>query len=934
MEEIPTVTDNIIESISNLQGVVVIEEAPEPEDIDIVDEIPIERRQRIDDSLVADFKTVINFENEHKHGNFNSLGRKMPRDETRETNTTKKVIDAMNHYSYNASAPEYGSGIVFNVLTLSGRYWYKRRYIREGYYGHYRSSGRDMFVGPGYHSLVSTVETWVNHENNTPEVPIDDEENLTRIFGSKILIYVQENHIGGAYRVGLEDELAEDGDYVIFPQGHHVLPNDNYRDVSIVELVPNEPLTLGPLTILFIKEGYIGGAYSKTDGRYAIFSPGPPYIFNKKDFYDSMIVQRTTSQFKIGPVNFLTLSKGYLGSATHKTGKTQYLYPGKTYQLHDKDFSDIKVIKRSSKFELSSCYFVTVQNDYLACALNKRTGDYQLFEPGHTYQLSKELYDEPELQQYTLNFKIGPYYFLTVEEGYMAGALNKRKGDFELFNPGETYKLHSSTYDSPIIKKIDSYLVTCGHYTKITPRDDMLIGAFKYENEREKTEFVVFNEPVIIHSNKDYYGLESIKKYSNEPQIFGPYKIVTVPSGQAGVFNCQGKLDIKEPGWYKLSAEYEFIEFVPLKTFPTKIEVNFTTKDGVLMKVTLTVVWTVEDPRQIALYPGGLTNIRKEIVNQAELVISRLCRNYNRDQILPTKQDVLMKIGTSADEKTVKEVLIINDKETEQLYVFLQESFSTSLIKSLSTSDTGTVIKTARIETFILMDEGIKQNLHKITQSIVDTNRQKVEAEKALNQLNNESKLAEEKEKAIASVAIEKAKAESTVKQHESLSYVKIEKDKAIVQAEIEREQAKIILEKTKAETESKTLIAKAEAEAIRMKAEAEADSIRMRLNAEAEGKKKAMEAESIMSDKQFQIELAKLDVEMARGYGAAAWKNPDKLERLFEKFKGRVTMGNVDLGEMILRERMDDHDKPEDMRAPIKSSILRSVGLNSLDKL
>lgn len=69
----------------------------------------------------------------------------------------------------------------------------------------------------------------------------------------------------------------------------------------------------------------------------------------------------------------------------------------------------------------------------------------------------------------------------------------------------------------------------------------------------------------------------------------------------------------------------------------------------------------------------------------------------------------------------------------------------------------------------------------------------------------------------------------------------------------------------------------------------------------------------------------------MARGYGEAAWKNPDKLERLFEHFKGRITMGNVDLGELVLRERMDEHDKPKSTRQPINSSALRAAGLSSL---
>ena len=84
------------------------------------------------------------------------------------------------------------------------------------------------------------------------QVPIDDEAHLTRQFGSKTLLYVPENHIGGAFRVGLVDDLCEDGDYVIFPQGHHVLPNDNYRSTSVVRLGGESVVRLGPLTMLFV----------------------------------------------------------------------------------------------------------------------------------------------------------------------------------------------------------------------------------------------------------------------------------------------------------------------------------------------------------------------------------------------------------------------------------------------------------------------------------------------------------------------------------------------------------------------------------------------------------------------------------------------------------------------------------------------------------
>ena len=40
--------------------------------------------------------------------------------------------------------------------------------------------------------------------------------------------------------------------------------------------------------------------------------------------------------------------------------------------------------------------------------------------------------------------------------------------------------------------------------------------------------------------------------------------MVTIPEGECGVFEREGALEIKSPGFYKVSAEYRIRETIPL----------------------------------------------------------------------------------------------------------------------------------------------------------------------------------------------------------------------------------------------------------------------------------------------------------------------------------------------------------------------------------
>lgn len=586
----------------------------------------------------------------------------------------------------------------------------------------------------------------------------------------------------------------------------------------------NQVVTLGPLTIMYIKEGYIGGAYSRKEGQFNLLFPGPPYVLNSKDYEKPVCVKRSDTTFKVGPITFVTVCKGQLGAATHiQSGKTQYLYPGSTYQLHDKDFSAIKVVDRSKNFELGSCYFVTVEEGFYCGAVNKKTGKFEQFEPGRTYQLSKEF------------------------------------------------------YEAPVTAKANGHVVYCGHVTFVTPREDLLIGAY----QRSTGTFVQFKEATVIHQ-KDYYGLEQVNKYSDKQQKFGPYVVITIEGGTCGVFTKGGKLEIKEAGWYMLSADYVYVSSIPLKTFPTTISVEFTTKDGVKMSVSVTVVWSVNDPNNVAVYPGGFPQIQKDIEARSKLIMSKLCRSYNRDQILPTKQDVIMKSGVDIEEEKIAAMLIASDRETAELHHRIESLLSEQLSSALTTAKTGSEIKSVRLENFELTDAAIRDDLHKITQAIVETNRQKVESEKALREAQNKAKIIQEQARAEANVAIEKARASAEVEKERERGAGDVRREKARADAEVEKQQATAAAEAERIRVAAKNelLVAEAEASATATKVKAEAEYIE---------RVRAMEAAAMMSKQQLQLELADREVKLAEAFGNAAWRHPNQLTDVLERFGARV---------------------------------------------
>merc|ERR1719506_1609367 len=117
-------------------------------------------------------------------------------------------------------------------------------------------------------------------------------------------------------------KAGQDGEFVLLGQGRHVLDNTLYSNIKI-EKLSTDKVRVGPVTVLYIKEGSIGGAYERNTGKFLILHPGPPYLLHEKEYEGIQLVKRSLGRFKVGPIHFITVKEGELGGA-YQTGSGLY----------------------------------------------------------------------------------------------------------------------------------------------------------------------------------------------------------------------------------------------------------------------------------------------------------------------------------------------------------------------------------------------------------------------------------------------------------------------------------------------------------------------------------------------------------------------------------------------------------------------------------
>jgi len=813
---------------------------------------------KVPDELKFEFETIDTAEVMRKMDRFNSLEQELPRQNSMKVKDLKDLVSKINTYDQEGDNIALAGGYCAAVLSL-GCYWAcNRRIVPDGKWGHYSSSGRHMILPPGVHTLMSLKEEWHS------DLDMSSSQHEQTI-GSKFLITVPENYIGGATKTSTAN-------YVLFEQGRYVLDDADYQDIDVVPLKRHgqEDITkLGPINIVYVREGYIGGAYQIYKGQYEVLHPGPPYLLHEKEYENIQVVKRELDWFKMGPLTFITVREGMLGGAYHKqTGNFQILLPGSTYCLNEKDY--------------------------------EVDGAPELIERVETF-------DDPNQP----GFVLGPYTFMTVKKGYVAGAFKVDGGDFLLLPPGHTYQLHKQLFVNPECVRKSSHIVTCGPLTFVTIAPGKLVGATRTEGGKFE-EFFDTNQEYRLHTS-EFHSLRCIDKYSFNEQVFGPQKVITIPEGYRGVFEREGELEIVEPGFYKKNSEYMIKPSIPIKVFTVSIpnsvtKCEFKSKDGADMSVTGSIVWQVTDHEKTALFEKGFEALKLEITGRFLRNMQKFAGRCNRDDLLPTTQDVIAKSEGKLNSNELDILLQKSNDAVQVKYAEIQEGTHGAMVDAAKDSEWGVTIKNTSVETCKLEDPRIISDIDQMCRSGIKTSLERYRGELAIFKSTTKKNTTFKKERTRLDVRELQAKSEVDVRKAEANGIAAVKKILSEVSATTD-----VLKQKARSEIQVLTATTEADANAkgrrikleIKNKerletAKVEAEAIKLRSEALYEKNCKENDAIGQMTDKQYKLFMADKSISAMAEMGNASWKMPDQILQFYESFSPYLRMGPVTASEML----------------------------------
>merc|ERR1719197_245145 len=545
----------------------------------------------------------------------------------------------------------------------------------------------------------------------------------------------------------------------------------------------------------------------------------------------------------------------------------------------------------------------------MAGAYDKGTGLYQLLPPGNTYQLHEKAYEGIELVKRSNLFGLGPYSFVTVQNGHICGVHMKRGGEFVLLPPGSTYQLNDDEFDAPCLVKRDQHVVKCGPLTFLTLQEGVLTGAYRTKDGRFE-EFIhgeAEQEEFILH-DRDYHGLTVVDKYSSKVQDFGPNKIVTIPEGFCGVFVREGQIEIKEPGFYKVPAEYIIRENIPLQIYTERFnKLLLRTKDSVRIHLSSVAIWRVEDPLQAAKFPGTLQELQDSLKEKAVSCFGMLLRNLSRAEILPTAQDVsvdvLLTHGAEMEdgqaEAAAEELMrkaVENSKEALQTV----EAQCLELLNAASVDGSwGLRVVSVKVDSLELGDESILRDLESIAQAQLATKRKQVEGRQQVAAAHVEREAAMQKAQAKADVQQHQAESKSKVRLAQARAQNEIALMEATNAAKAQAEAQKIEFEMQREMAENQNAIEELRLRQKQREAETEAAAIRAMATANYERGLKEQEVKSHMPPQELELRRLELIVEGMKHFGQAAWRHPEEMQSLMNQLKPYLRLGPMTAGDL-----------------------------------
>jgi regulator of protease activity HflC (stomatin/prohibitin superfamily) len=550
-----------------------------------------------------------------------------------------------------------------------------------------------------------------------------------------------------------------------------------------------------------------------------------------------------------------------------------------------------------------------------------------------------------------------------VRRGFRAGAYRKKGGKFIIFPPGTTYQCNENDYHDPEHVPDNGHHVVCGPYTYLTVRDGTYNGAWRKDTGTFE-EFTEAGKLYELHT-KDYRDVVSVPIISDEPQTFGPYTCIRITDGHSGIVRKAGKLEVLPSGPHKLGPEYEILESVPLQTFTHEISnLKFNAKDSPVMAVFATISYKVNDAKQVAIRDGGFDAVKQALKYQSELILQTKCSTFNRDELLPTKSDIMVdqKSGEHSEDKAdyddaerLKEIYEENEREKHERYEDIANTLSEKLTLSAANGAWGVDIMNVTLRGFYLLDDKIKANLEKITRDVMDTKAQRVQAaleiekaktdkEKRVKQAEADAFVAQKEAEASAKVAKQKALANAEVAKQEALAHAEVKRTTAKADAEARIEtatadnKAKVIIEKAKAEADAESRkikldIANKEKEET---ARANAKAIELMANANFLKSQKEHEAAGLVPAHEVRLRELEQYVKAVEHNAGAAWINPHPLGASLKRVEEFVGMSvpqmlNPNVHTRVVVEGREAKDEEEMETAPLlPSSSTRKVKKHS----
>jgi len=470
-----------------------------------------------------------------------------------------------------------------------------------------------------------------------------------------------------------------------------------------------------------------------------------------------------------------------------------------------------------------------------------------------------------------------------------------------LLAPGQTYQLNEDEFETPCIVKRDQHVVKCGPLTFLTLQEGVLTGAYstkdghfeEFRAEEEQSKEFVLHE-------RDYHGLTVVDKYSTEVQDFGPNKIITIPEGVCGVFERQGAIEIKDAGFYKVSAEYRILENIPLHVNSERfVGQEFRTKDSVQMHVSLVIVWQVRDAVVAAKWPGTFAELRSSFRSKAASSLVMQLRTFNRAQLLPTRQDVLSTEGASEDSEVIEEVMKRAAEASKQVQTETEECCLQLLNDAAVDGRWGVEVVSVKIDSLDLADEQIIADLQSIAHSQLAIKRKQMEARAMLAAVTVERESAMHKARASAEVSQTEAESEARMKLAEAKAQSEIALLEATNAARAQAEANKIELDMQVLMAESQTTIEETKLRAKRLEAETEAAAIRYLAEANYDKGLKEQEVAAMMPSQELEIRKMELAMDGMKHFGQAAWRHPEEMHHFWEQLKPYVRLGPMSAGEL-----------------------------------